>query len=46
MLMDSKEAKRDARVEVTLSEGPGKQSSRLKETALRPKLCQCAKWSG
>lgn len=45
MVMDSKEAKHDARVEVTLSEGPGKQSSRLKETALRPKLCQCGKWS-
>lgn len=32
MVMDSKEAKHDVRVEVTLSEGPGKQSRRLKET--------------
>lgn len=34
MVMDGKEAKRDTRVEVTVSEGPGKQSSRLKETVL------------
>lgn len=37
MVMDRKEANHDARVEVTLSESQGKQSSHLKETALQTK---------